>query len=157
MTDRDRRRLVSATKRGLRDLRIELSVLNHQVGQRVELRDIDFDCLDVIVRHGPIGPTALARRVGVHVATMTGILNRLENGGWLVRERSPDDRRGVLIRARPDRQRDVLAHFTSMNNAMDELCERYTDDQLAVIVDFLERTGDAGRDASTELGTTIER
>ena len=54
MSDRERRRLVTATKRGLRDLRIELSVLNHRVSNRVELKDIDFDCLDVIVRHGPL-------------------------------------------------------------------------------------------------------
>ncbi len=73
MSDRERRRLVTATKRGLRDLRIELSVLNHRVGNRLELRDIDFDCLDVIVRHGPLAPSVLARRVGVHLATMTGI------------------------------------------------------------------------------------
>jgi len=98
MVDRERRRLVTATKRGLRDLRIELSVLNHRVGNRVELRDIDFDCFDVIARHGPLAPSALARRVGVHLATMTGILDRLESGRWITRERLSDDRRGILTR-----------------------------------------------------------
>ena len=54
---------------------------DHRVGSKIEIKDIDFDCLDVIIRHGPISPTALARRVGVHLATMTGILARLESSG----------------------------------------------------------------------------
>jgi DNA-binding MarR family transcriptional regulator len=153
VSNRERRRLVSATKRGLRDLRIELSVLNHRVGNRVDLRDIDFDCLDVIVRHGPLSPSVLARRVGVHLATMTGILDRLESGGWIIRERLTGDRRGVQVRSLPDRQRELLGHFAGMNAAMDELCDRYTDDQLEIIVDFLQRTTAAGRVSSGDLGT----
>ena len=153
MSKRERRRLVHATKRGLRDLRIELSVLNHRVGNRVELKDIDFDCLDVIVRHGPLAPSVLARRVGVHVATMTGILDRLEVGGWITRDRLTNDRRGIQVRSLPDRQRELLDHFAGMNTAMDQLCDHYTDDQLELIVDFLQRTTEAGRHSSAELGT----
>ena len=77
---RERRRKVAAVTKALRDLRVELAVLNHRVGKRVELKDLDLDCLDVIARDGPISPSALADRVGVHLATMTGILNRLEEG-----------------------------------------------------------------------------
>jgi len=152
VSDRERRRLVTATKRGLRDLRIELAVLNHRVGNRVELRDIDFDCLDVIVRHGPLAPSVLARRVGVHLATMTGILDRLEAGGWITRERLTDDRRRILVRGLPDRQRELLGHFAGMNTAMDELCDHYTDGQLEMIVGFLQRTTEAGRVSSADLG-----
>jgi DNA-binding MarR family transcriptional regulator len=154
VANRERRRLVTATKRALRDLRIELSVLNHRVGNRVELKDIDFDCFDVIVRHGPVAPSVLARRVGVHLATMTGILDRLEAGGWITRERLADDRRGIRVRSLPDRQRELLEHFAGMNTAMDKLCDNYTDDQLEVIVDFLQRTTEAGRVSSGDLGTS---
>ena len=61
---RERRRKVAAVTNALRDLRIELAVLNHRVGNRVALKDLDFDCLDVIARHGPISPSALADPVG---------------------------------------------------------------------------------------------
>ena len=44
---RERRRKVAAATNALRDLRVELAVLNHRVGNRVELKDLDFDCLDV--------------------------------------------------------------------------------------------------------------
>ena len=41
-----------------------------------------------------------------------------------------------------------------MNTAMDQLCDHYTDDQLEVIVDFLQRTTEAGRISSGGIGTS---
>ena len=106
------------------------ALLNHRVGARVHLRDLDFDCLDVISRHGPISPTALAGRVGVHLATMTGVLNRLEKGGWISRDRASDDRRAVVLASPPDRQREIFAQFGGMNSRMGQILAGYTDDQL---------------------------
>ncbi len=44
----------------MRELGIQLTLLNHHVGSRLEIKDVDFDCLDVISRHGPMSPSALA-------------------------------------------------------------------------------------------------
>ena len=152
MADRERRRKSAAVLSALRDARIELAALNHQVGGRVELKDADFECLDVIARHGPIGPTALARRVGVHAATLTGILNRLEQGGWIVRDRVEGDRRAVTVKTTAQGQRELYALFGGMNTRMGEICDHFSDDQLEVIADFLRRTIDAGRASTDELG-----
>jgi DNA-binding MarR family transcriptional regulator len=89
----------------------------------------------------------------VHLATMTGILDRLESGGWITRERLSDDRRGILVRSLPDRQPELLEQLSGMNTAMDDVCDHYTDDQLKIIVDFLQRTTEAGRVSSADLGT----
>jgi DNA-binding MarR family transcriptional regulator len=149
---RERRRKVAAVTNGLRDLRIELAVLNHRVGTRVELKDLDFDCLDVIARHGPISPGALADRVGVHLATMTGILNRLEEGGWITRDRSAQDRRAVVVASIPARQRELFEVFGPMNTRMGRIWDGYTDDELDLIADFLARTIAAGRTSADEIG-----
>src|SRR4029453_11698775 len=37
----------------------------------------------------PPNPSALARRAGLHPATITGILDRLQRGGGVARERDP--------------------------------------------------------------------
>jgi DNA-binding MarR family transcriptional regulator len=154
-SDRDaarrRRRLTNEIKDSLRDLRGQLVLLNHQVGARLELRDVDLDCLDLISRDGPLSPSALARRAGLHPATMTGILDRLERGGWIIRDRDPDDRRAVAVRALPDRGAELFRLFAGMNTRMDKLCADYSDDQLELLADFLRRTTDAGRDATDEL------
>ena len=150
--DRERRRRVAAVTNALRDLRIELAVLNHRVGKRVELKDLDFDCLDVIARHGPISPSALADRVGVHLATMTGILSRLEEGGWITRDRSENDRRAVVVASTPGRERQLFGIFGGMNTRMGRICDGYTDDELDLIADFLTRTVAAGRASADEIG-----
>jgi hypothetical protein len=40
-----------------------------------------------------------------------------------------------------------------MNTAMDVVCDHYTDDQLKIIVEFLQRTTEAGRVSSANIGT----
>ena len=146
-----RRRLTVEIRDNLRDLRTQLSMLNRQVGAHLNLKDVDLDCLDLISRHGPLSPTALARRAGLHPATLTGILDRLERAGWIARERAPADRRGVTVRALRDRSRELFALLSGMTTALNEICADYDDAELELLVTFLRRTTEAGRDATSEL------
>ncbi|WP_328806375.1 MarR family winged helix-turn-helix transcriptional regulator [Streptacidiphilus fuscans] len=135
----------------LRELGIQLAQLNRRVSGRLGLRDVDMDCLDLINRLGPIGPGVLARTAGLHPATVTGILDRLERDGWIVRERAPEDRRAVLVRALPQRGGEVFQQFAGMNGAVREICSDYDAEQLRVIAEFLERVAEAGRAATAVL------
>jgi DNA-binding MarR family transcriptional regulator len=153
---RARRRRITEAKQSLRELRIELAILNHRVGARSEVKDSDFDCLDVITRHGPITPTSLARRIGVHLATMTGILDRLERGGWIVRDRDQRDRRAVVVRAVPGKQRGIIQLYDGMNSSLDQILDSYSDDQIDLIVDFLRRCTQAGQSAADQLAKNPE-
>jgi DNA-binding MarR family transcriptional regulator len=146
-----RRRLIAAIRTSLRAASIELSLLNRQVGARLELRDADISCLDLIDRLGPLSPSALARQSGLHPATLTGILDRLDRGGWIVRERDGADRRAVLIRARRDRNGELLGLYAGMNSALEQICARYSADELRLLEDFLRQVGDAGQRAASEL------
>src|SRR5215471_171686 len=150
---RQRRRQTLAVRESLRELARQLSLLNHQVGTRLDLRDTDLDCLDLIAKHGPVSPSALARRAGLHPATMTGILDRLERGGWITRDRDPDaaDRRAVTIRLRRERGAEVLGLYSGMNASLDQICSGYTEAELEVLADFLRRPTAAGRLATDDL------
>ena len=143
--------LDQAIRETMRDLAVRLSLLTHQVGGRLDLKGTDLDCLDLIDRYGPIGPGALARRTGLHPATMTGIIDRLERGGWITRERDPDDRRAITIRLTRSRSTEILRLFGGMNAEMARICAGYTDDELAVIAGFLHRVADAAGTAAREL------
>jgi DNA-binding MarR family transcriptional regulator len=154
-TVRLRRRLTAAIKESLRDLRNQLSLLNHHVSAQLDLRDVDLDCLDLINRHGPLSPSDVARRARLHPATMTGILDRLQRGGWVTRDRDPDaaDRRAVAVRALRDRNAELFRLYAGMNTSMDRICAGYNDAELELIADFLRRVTDAGRDATDALAT----
>jgi DNA-binding MarR family transcriptional regulator len=112
---------------------------------------VDLDCLDMLDSDGPLSPSALARRAGLHPATMTGILDRLERGGWVVRERDPSDRRAVVVRVVRDRYAELMRLYTGMNRSMNKLLGGYSDSELIVIADFMARTVEAGRLATDDL------
>lgn len=135
----------------MRALAIQLSLLNQQVGSRVDLRPVDINCLDVVMREGPLSPTALARRVGLHAATITGILDRLERGGWVARERSTADKRAVVVRGIGARAGDLARQYRPMNDALDDICASYSAAELAIVDDFLERAAAAGREATEAI------
>ena len=153
-TARHRGRLNRAIKESLRDLGAQLALLNHSVGARLDLKAADLECLDLITRYGPLSPSALAQRAGLHPATLTGILDRLERGGWIDRDRHPSDRRGVVLRAAAGRGAEILRLYlvdSGMNDAMDQICAEYDNDGLEVLDGFLRRTADAGRAAAERL------
>jgi len=128
-----------------------MSLLNRRVGARLGLSDVDFGALNVIEDHGPLSPSALAARCGLHPATTTGVVDRLESAGWVTRERDPVDRRGVLVRVDPRRRGDVGRLYAGMSKSMREILAGCDGDELLAIEHFLERTVDASRQASSRL------
>lgn len=147
-----RRKVIVELKGSLRELSNQLSLLNRRVGSRLEMKDVDLDCLDVITRLGPLGPKSLAREAGLHPATLTGILDRLEKGGWVSRERDPSDRRATLIRGLRERNAELLGLFSGMNSSLDEICADYSEAELELVTGFLRRAVAAGRGATEALG-----
>ena len=130
---------------------VQMSLLNHVVSGRLELKGTDLECCDLVSRFGPLGPSELARRAGLHPATMTGILDRLERGGWIARDRDPADRRSVVVRALRGRGAELFHLYSGMNTAMDQICAEYNEDELKLLASFLHRTADAGRTAVNAL------
>ena len=145
------RRLKAVIKRSLRELRVQLSLLNHRVGAHLDLNDVDLDCLDLIALRGPLSPSALARHAGLHPATVTGILDRLERGGWVARGRDASDRRAVVVRPLRQRAAQLVHLYAGMNASIDEICADYGEAELKVLASFLAQTADAGRTATEKL------
>ncbi|MEU6844353.1 MarR family transcriptional regulator [Streptomyces sp. NPDC046716] len=129
----------------------ELALLRRRVGTQLDLKGMDMDCLDLISAHGPLSPTALAQRAGLHAATTTGILDRLERGGWIARERDPSDRRSTTVRALRERNAELLGHFAEMNSSVERICADYDEAELELLAGFLRRTAEAGRRAAENL------
>ena len=155
-----RGRLNRAIKESLRDLGAQLSLLNHGVGARLDLKATDLECLDLITRYGPLSPSALARRAGLHPATMTGILDRLDRGGWIDRGRDPSDRRGVVVQAARGRGAEILRLYlvdSGMNTSVDQICGEYEENDLQLVEGFLRRTADAARTAAEKLTASAAR
>jgi DNA-binding MarR family transcriptional regulator len=139
----------AALRIALRELRIELAIITRRVASAVALNDSDLDVLDVLALEGPQSPTVLARRMGIHAATMTGVLTRLERAGWVLRRRDLADRRSVQVESTGfDRLTEI---YRDANQRVDDIAAHLSAEDTAVILDYLHRVGAAVHEASLAL------
>ncbi|WP_193071072.1 MULTISPECIES: MarR family winged helix-turn-helix transcriptional regulator [unclassified Brevibacterium] len=103
----------------IRELRIELVILNDRVARSVKLQPRDLDILDVVDREGPCTPSQIADRIGWSRATVTGVLTRLEADNWIERETNPTDGRSMTIRS-TGRFAELNAAYAAVDREVDD-------------------------------------
>jgi DNA-binding MarR family transcriptional regulator len=84
----------------------------------------------------------LGGELGLTSAAVTALVDRLERSGYAARQRNDRDRRKVIIRADPERLREVARRYQAQGEAMTELLDAYSETEFAAIIDFLTRTAD---------------
>jgi DNA-binding MarR family transcriptional regulator len=107
--------------------------------------------LDLLDRYGPLTARELSKRSGLAPASVTGLVDRLERKGFARRVRHPRDGRSVLIETVDQQLADLSALFADWTRSLHELSEKYTDDQLATIIDFLTEAAERQRAATEKL------
>ena len=145
---RSRRQTMNRITETIREMGVVMTVLNLRAGEQVGLRDVEMKALDVLMRDGAMSAKALGQRLGMHPATMTGILDKLEKGGWVTRERDPEDRRAVLIQPVRERVGEIVRLFAGMNTMAATMLDKYDAGQLDTIADFLTNVVTMTKEAS---------
>ena len=120
------------------------SVLFSQaVADSAGMNPTDLESLDLLARNGPMTAGRLADLTGLTTGAITGLIDRLERRGYARREPHPSDRRSVIVQPLIENaERDLAPAYVSMNQAMDELLSGYSDEELAVILDFTTRAAE---------------
>jgi DNA-binding MarR family transcriptional regulator len=136
----------------LRETSTQSVLFSQAVAEHVGLVSTDLEALDLLARHGPITPRQLAQLTGLTSGAITGLLDRLERRGYLQREPHPEDRRSVIVRPLTEAAfRDIGPAYMGMQQAMEELFARYSDDELAIVTDFLSRAATITGEQVTNL------
>jgi|SRR5262245_15690419 len=132
------------------------TILLHQaVADRLGLHPTDHKCADLLDMNGPMTAGELADLTGLTTGAITGVIDRLEAAGLVRREADPNDRRRVIVRVVPKSLRRVGRLFEPLAAAMVELCARYTDRELATILDFMDRSREIARRETLRLRTNL--
>jgi DNA-binding MarR family transcriptional regulator len=140
-----------------RDSSTATIMLHQAVADRLGLHPTDHKCADFLCRGGPLTAGDLAERSGLTTGAVTGVIDRLEAAGYVRREPDPADRRRVVVRPVPHRARRIGRLFEPLAAAMAELCDRYTDGELATILDFMTRSDEVVRRHARWLRRTAGR
>ena len=117
----------------------------------------DARCMDIIDRHERVTAGQLASDSGLTTGAVTVVIDRLEAAVYVARQRDLDDRRKVWISITPlagELTNRLFGHFQLVGPAM---LARFTQDQLAAIIEFLEVGSQINRDLSSLLDQHIER
>ncbi len=117
------------------------------------LHPTDYKALGVLDRLGPLSAGELGSQTGLAPASVTNLIDRLAARGFLRREPDPVDRRRVLLHADVARLTDN-EFFASWQRAATRLWERYSDAELAVILDFLADTAERLRGRTEALAAS---
>lgn len=89
-----------------------LGVVARSVSEALEMVTLpQFRVMVVLAGSGPMRMGALAQRVGAVPSTFSRSIDRMETGGWVRREHSPDSRREILIHLTPHGDQ-LVAHVT---------------------------------------------
>jgi DNA-binding MarR family transcriptional regulator len=120
------------------------SMLLNACAERLGLHSTDWGCVLLLNEALPTPLTAgqLAELTGLTTGAVTGVLDRLENAGYVRRERDPADRRRVIVQLVPEEMARIQPMFDGMIADMVAMHRDYSDDELAVIVEMLTRSSD---------------
>jgi DNA-binding MarR family transcriptional regulator len=112
------------------------------VARRVGVNSTDLECLDLILMSGPSTAGEIARHTGLTSGAVTGLIDRLERLGLVERTADPADRRKVLVRVREDRIGPIAQLYAPLEKAMQALLVGYSKQELKVLIDFAEKSGE---------------
>ena len=114
-----------------------MQLLGQVSAERIGINVTDLNCLNIVALAGPMTAGELARATGLTTASITGVLDRLEEGGFVRRERDPKDRRRVIVTLNPGPGlREIGPTFGPLVRAWREAAAGYSDEDLRLLLDF---------------------
>jgi DNA-binding transcriptional ArsR family regulator len=153
--ERARRRMESEFLLAVRRAGSVMQLLGAASAERIGINVTDLNCLNILALGGRMTAGDLARQTGLTTASITGVLDRLEEAGFVRRERDPGDRRRVIVRLDAARgMRDVAPVFAPVVAAWRAVAAQYTEDELRFLLAFQDQLEQIMRDRLIELRGT---
>ena len=115
---------------------------NQAVAARVGLGASDAQVLSLLTVNGPMTPSQIASLTGLTTGSVTALLDRLERGDYVRRERDTKDRRKILIVPQEEGRQRLAEHYVGYGEHMQRVLSRLTPQELLTIAEFLDAMTD---------------
>jgi DNA-binding MarR family transcriptional regulator len=136
-----RQTLITEVVGHLRAFVVGILLSSLEVTEAVGLNSTDLGCLCLLLLQGPSPAGRLAEVTGLTTGAVTGIIDRLEEAGFVRRVPDTRDRRKVIVSPNTEKvERELMPLFLKRQAAADPgFYERFSVEELRVINDFLSR------------------
>lgn len=148
----ERRELEGEFLLALRRAGSVMQLLGQMSAERIGINATDLNCLNIVALTGHLTAGELAGQTGLTTASITAVLDRLEEGGYVRRVRDPRDRRRVMVElsAGPGLSK-VGRTFGPVVNAWRAAAAGYSDDELRLLLAFQGQLEEIIRDQLARL------
>lgn len=125
----------------MRRVVLDAVLRNDAIAMRHGLQIVDGQVLNLLtLEEKNWTPSEVAAATGLPPSTVTRVLDRLEQGGFVRRVRDDHDRRRVTLQPQPDKVQAMYADYTEVAEKADQLTDQFTSAELDTVVRYLEAT-----------------
>lgn len=145
--------IIEAISQKFREMSTETIMFHQAVADVLGLHITDHKCYDLIHRFGAMPAGRLAELTGLTTGAVTGIIDRLEEAGYVRRTDDPKDRRRTIVEPIRNKklERKIEAIFIPLHERMHKLLSSYSDSELAFLLDATTEFIDQTREESKNL------
>ena len=148
-----REEIIEAINDKFREMSTETILFHQAIANVLGLHITDHKCLDLINRFGAMPAGRLAELTGLTTGAVTGIIDRLENAGYVRRTNDPKDRRRTIVEPTRNKklERKIEGLFIPLRDRMHKLLASYSDNELAFLLEATTQMLEQTREESKKL------
>jgi DNA-binding MarR family transcriptional regulator len=148
-----REEIIQAINEKFREMSTETIMFHQVVADILGLHVTDHKCLDFIYRFGAMPAGMLAELTGLTTGAVTGIIDRLEEAGYVRRTNDPKDRRRTIVEPTRNKklEKKIEVLFIPLRDRMHNLLSSYSDSELAFLLDATTEMLEQTREESKKL------
>ncbi|MBF6357346.1 MarR family transcriptional regulator [Nocardia higoensis] len=130
-------------QRALQSALVNAVLGNERIAREFGLLVTDLQTLHLLVlREDVRTPKRLSQTTGLPTSTVTRVLDRLENAGYLRRAHDPGDRRRVNIELDWEQIAPIISRYGQHTETLYQANAEFTEEELGIVARYLERTGE---------------
>jgi DNA-binding MarR family transcriptional regulator len=148
--------LEQAISAHIRRQQVRTDAFDDTVAAALGLNRTDFRAIDVLDQEGPLSAGQLAKAVGLSTAAVTTVIDRLEQRGYAARRSDPNDRRRVLVQLTPKLGESAGRFYGPLASTAQELYSRFSEDELELLLRFLETANELFAGMVDDLKARLE-
>jgi DNA-binding MarR family transcriptional regulator len=148
-----REEVIQAIVVKFREMSTQTIMFHQTVADVLGLHITDHKCLDIIHRYGAMPAGRLGELTGLTTGAVTGIIDRLEEAGYVRRTNDPKDRRRTIVELTGNKklERKIEGIFIPLHERMHKLLSSYSDIELAFLLDAMTEFLKLARNESEKL------
>src|ERR671932_2904449 len=148
-----REEIIHTVREKFMEMSTETILFHQALADLLDLHITDHRCIYFLHSYGAMPAGRLAELTGLTTAAVTGIIDRLEEAGYVRRTNDPKDRRRTIVEPTRNKklERKIGALFTPLHDRMHKLLSSYSDSELAFLLDATTEMLEQTREESKKL------